>query len=140
MTRSGLEPKRQRLWRAMKFYLVGGMGIGVQLAGLVGFRSGIHLDYRLATALAVEMAVIHNFLWHEHVTWADRKGLRASHWATRFVKFNLSNGLLSIVGNLILMQALVGGLGMNYVVANGMTIAACSVVNFIVSDKFVFQV
>ena len=92
-----------------------------------------------ATVLAVEMAVIHNFLWHEHVTWADRKGL-GSHWATRFVKFNLSNGLLSIVGNVILMQALVSGAGMNYVVANVMTIAACSVVNFLVSDKFVFQV
>ena len=47
---------------------------------------------------------------------------------------------MSIVGNVILMQALVSGVGMNYVVANVMTIAACSVVNFVVSDKFVFQV
>jgi putative flippase GtrA len=130
---------RSSLWRALKFYAVGGIGIVVQLAALVCFRSGMHLDYRLATVLAVEMAVIHNFLWHEHVTWADRKGL-GSHWATRFLKFNLSNGLLSIVGNVILMQALVSGVGMNYVVANVMTIAACSVVNFVVSDKFVFQV
>jgi putative flippase GtrA len=128
------------LWRGTKFYAVGGIGIGVQLAALVWFRSALLLDYRLSTVLAVETAVIHNFLWHEHVTWADRKGLRASHWSTRFVKFNLSNGLLSIVGNLIVMQALVSGLGMNYVVANVMTIAACSALNFLISDKFVFHV
>jgi putative flippase GtrA len=137
---AGQEPRGRALRRGMKFYAVGGVGIGVQLAALVWFRSALLLGYRLSTVLAVETAVIHNFLWHEHVTWSDRKGLRASHWATRFVKFNLSNGLLSIVGNLMVMQALVSGLGMNYVVANGMTIAACSALNFLISDRFVFQV
>ena len=57
----------------------------------------------------------------------------------RLVKFNATNGLLSIAGNLVLMQALVGGLGMNYLVASVLTIALCSVVNFVVSDRFVFQ-
>jgi putative flippase GtrA len=55
------------------------------------------------------------------------------------VKFNSTNGLLSIAGNLVLMQALVGGLGMNYLVASVVTIGVCSVVNFVVSDRFVFQ-
>jgi putative flippase GtrA len=127
------------LWRGVKFYAVGGIGIGVQLVALVLLRAWLHFDYRLATVLAVETAVVHNFLWHEKVTWADRVGLRASHWLTRLVKFNATNGLLSIVGNLVLMQVLVGGLGMNYLVANVLTIAVCSVVNFVVSDRFVFQ-
>jgi dolichol-phosphate mannosyltransferase len=130
---------RQTLLRGVKFYAVGGIGIGVQLAALVFLRSLLRIDYRLATVLAVETAVIHNFLWHEKVTWADREGPRASHWLTRLVKFNATNGLLSIVGNLVLMQALVGGLGLNYLVANVLTIAVCSVVNFVVSDRFVFQ-
>jgi putative flippase GtrA len=130
---------RQTLWRGVKFYAVGGIGIGVQLVVLVFFRSFLHMDYRLATVLAVETAVIHNFLWHEKVTWADRAGPRASHWLTRLVKFNATNGFLSIVGNLVLLQVLVGGLGMNYLVANLLTIAVCSVVNFVVSDRFVFE-
>jgi len=139
MTNDTRSPARQTLWRGLKFYAVGGVGIGVQLAALVAFRSVAHLDYRAATVLAVEIAVIHNFFWHEHVTWADRETLRSSHWLPRFLKFNATNGLLSIVGNLVLMLALVGSLGMNYLAANILTIALCSVANFLVSDRFVFQ-
>jgi hypothetical protein len=40
-------------------------GVGVQLAVLAAMKSVQHLNYLLATALAVEAAVIHNFLWHE---------------------------------------------------------------------------
>ena len=50
------------------------MGIAVQLLMLVVLKAGLHLHYLVATALAVETAVIHNFLWHERFTWADRSG------------------------------------------------------------------
>ncbi len=122
--------------RWLKFNAVGGIGIVVQLVVLAVLKSGLKLDYLLATGLAVEAAVIHNFLWHERFTWADR--LTESSW-TRFVKFNLTTGLFSIVGNLVLMKALVGWAEVNYMVANGITIAACSLVNFVVSDRVVFS-
>ena len=63
--------------RWIKFNLVGGMGIVVQVLVLLVLKTGLHLHYLVATALAVEAAVIHNFLWHERFTWADRAG-RAS--------------------------------------------------------------
>ena len=75
----------------------------------------MHLNYLIATALAVETAVIHNFLWHERFTWADRAGAGF----TRFLKFNLTTGLFSIGGNLLLMKLLVGLGHMNYLLANG---------------------
>lgn len=128
---------RQTLLRGVKFYAVGGIGIGVQLAALVFFRSLLHPDYRAATVLAVEAAAMHNFLWHERFTWADRTSSAGAFG--RFAKFNVTNGLLSIAGNVVLMQALVGGMGMNYLLANVLTIAACSVANFLVGDRFVFE-
>jgi hypothetical protein len=68
-------------WRAaairwLKFNLVGGIGIAVQLLMLVVLKTGLHLDYLIATALAVETTVVHNFLWHERFTWADAGRLR----------------------------------------------------------------
>ena len=63
---------RQSLFRWLKFNAVGGIGIVVQLVALAVFRSWLKLDYLLATGLAVEIAVVHNFLWHERFTWADR--------------------------------------------------------------------
>jgi putative flippase GtrA len=121
--------------RWLKFNAVGGIGIGVQLVVLAVLKSGLRLDYLLATELAVEAAVIHNFLWHERFTWADR--MKESS-LVRFVKFNLTTGLFSILGNLILMRTLVGSGKMNFLVANIVTIAACSLVNFVVSDRVVF--
>jgi putative flippase GtrA len=126
--------RRSTATRWIKFNLVGGMGIAVQLLMLAGLKTGLHLNYLIATALAVETAVIHNFLWHERFTWADRAGTDF----TRFLKFNLTTGMFSIAGNLALMKLLAGFGHMNYLLANGITITACSVVNFVVSDGFVF--
>ena len=121
--------------RWLKFNAVGAGGIVVQLGMLAVLKSGVGLDYLLATGLAVEAAVIHNYLWHERFTWADRSSTNS--WM-RFAKFNVTTGMFSILGNVILMRALVGGAHMNYWVANILTIALCSFVNFVVSDRFVF--
>jgi putative flippase GtrA len=122
--------------RWLKFNAVGAGGILVQLAALTLLKSGLRVDYLTATALAVEAAVIHNFFWHERFTWADRT--TGSSWA-RFTKFNLTTGLFSIVGNVLVMKVLVGGAHLNYFVANILTIATCSILNFVVSDRFVFE-
>ena len=127
------------LLRWFKFNAVGGIGVGVQLVALTILAGQLELNYLVATALAVETAVIHNFLWHERWTWADRftQGRQGS-WR-RFAQFNLTTGTLSIVGNLLFMRFFVGSLGMHYLVANLLTIAVCSVLNFVVSDRLVFQ-
>ena len=61
MTRSGW---RSITMRWLKFNLVGGIGIAVQLLALVLLKAVLQVNYLVATALAVETAVIHNFLWH----------------------------------------------------------------------------
>ena len=122
--------------RWLKFNAVGAGGIAVQLAMLALLKSALHLDYLTATALAVEAAVVHNYFWHERFTWADRTS--GSSWA-RFAKFNLTTGLFSIVGNVLVMKVLVSGARLNYFVANILTIATCSIANFLVSDRFVFE-
>lgn len=128
-----------QIWRWLKFNLVGGIGIGVQLAALAVLRTGLHLDYLIATALAVEAAVIHNFLWHERFTWRDRPSSHARQSLARFARFNLTNGLVSVAGNLAIMRALVGGLRMNYLIANLAAVTVCSVANFLLSDHLVFR-
>jgi putative flippase GtrA len=130
---------RQSLFRWLKFNAVGGVGIVVQLTALSVFRSWLKLDYLLATGLAVEIAVIHNFLWHERYTWADRPAKRPGQSLLRLAKFNASNGAVSMVGNLGLMRLLVGEVRFNYVVSNLVAIVVCSLVNFLLSDRFVFD-
>jgi putative flippase GtrA len=130
---------RETALRWLKFNLVGGVGIAVQLAVLIGLKRGFHLNYLLATALAVEAAVVHNFLWHERYTWADRVQPSWRKSMPRLLRFNLTNGGVSIAGNLALMKVLVGRGHMNYLIANGIAIALCSLLNFAVSEEWVFE-
>ena len=130
------EKWRQTASRWLKFNLVGAIGIGVQLAVLAALKSGLHIHYLWATALAVEGAVIHNYLWHMRFTWVDRT---AGSEIRRFLTFNLTTGVFSITGNLILMKLLVGTAHFQYLAANMVTIAVCSIVNFLVNDRFVFK-
>ena len=127
------------LIRWCKFNLVGGIGIVVQFVALYLLKSVLHFDYLAATALAVEAAVVHNFVWHEQFTWADRVQPSWSRSLPRLLRFNLTNGAVSLIGNLALMKVMVGVGHMNYLAANGIAIALCSLANFLVSEEWVFE-
>jgi putative flippase GtrA len=123
------------LVRWLKFNAVGAFGIAVQLTVLTLLKSGLGLNYLLATALAVEATVLHNFVWHERFTWSDRPPQTS---LKRLVKFNLTTGGLSILGNVVAMKLLVEVVGVNYLPANLLSIAACSIANFFVADRAIF--
>jgi len=129
----------QILWRRwLIFNVVGAIGIGVQLATLMALTQGAGLHFLLATALAVETAVLHNFVWHERWTWSDRAARdRSGRWK-RLWRFHATNGALSMVGNVALMQVFVGLWAMNHTLANLVAIAVCSTLNFFASDHLVF--
>ena len=125
--------------RWIKFNLVGAIGILVQL-GMLGLLQGIlHVEYMIATALAVESAVLHNFVWHERFTWADRGSRRWRDTSVRCLRFNVTTGAVSLGGNLLLMRLLVGQVHLPALAANLVSIAGCSIVNFLVSDRWVFR-
>lgn len=121
-----------------RFQAVGAAGVVVQSAVLALLVCVARLDYLVATAMAVEAAVLHNFAWHRQWTWADRPGLEATRVWPMLLRFHLTTGALSITGNLVFMRLLVGEGGLHPMVANLVTIAACSLINFVVSDRVVF--
>ena len=134
---------KQLALRWLKFNFVGALGIVVQLASLTLLVSGLGVAYLPATAAAVETAILHNFIWHERFTWKDRttdaEHRRARDVAMRLVRFHAGNGVISLVGNLALMRLFVGAWHMKYLLANAITIAICSLLNFAASEWFVFR-
>ncbi len=119
----------------MRFNAVGATGVAVQTITLFALLRMTGLHYLAATAIAVEASVLNNFIWHRKWTWADR---RRSSVAALLLRFHLTSGAMSLAGNLILMWVLVGRVGLNATLANAATIAVCSIVNFALSDRFVF--
>ena len=124
--------------RWWKFNLVGAVGIGVQFAALFLLKSVLKFDYLLSTAIAVEAAVVHNFVWHEQFTWRDRVQPSWRGSLPRFLRFNLTVGAVSLLGNLGLMRVMVGAGRMNYLLASAIAVALCALANFLVSDQWVF--
>jgi putative flippase GtrA len=124
------------LIRLGKFNLVGAMGMVLQLAALTLFNRWMAGRYLYASAAAIEVALLHNFLWHWHYTWRDRRD--GATPICRFVRFHLSTGLISMLGNLALMQLLVHAAHLPLLVANLAAILCCSMANFYVGNKWAF--
>ncbi|MGH9589674.1 MAG: GtrA family protein [Terracidiphilus sp.] len=122
--------------RWLRFNVVGAMGMGVQLGALalLGRCDGGH--YLLASAAVVELAVLHNFVWHLRVTWPDRRA--GSAVLGQLTRFHLSNGMVSLLGNLGLMRLLVGNAHLPVLAANGIAVLCCSVVNFCLGHTWAF--
>jgi putative flippase GtrA len=122
--------------RAARFAWVGAGGFVVQAASLYALDAA-GLPYPVATALAVEAAILHNFLWHERWTWADRSapGGRLG----RLLRFNGSTALISIGGNVALMSLFVGRFHLPLLAANLLAVLTLSVLNFLSADRLVFS-
>jgi putative flippase GtrA len=123
--------------RWAKFNLVGAMGMVVQLATLALLSRYTPAHYLYASAAAVELALLHNFVWHLRYTWRDRRDGSA---LTQLIRFHLSNGLVSMLGNLLLMRILVHQVRIPLLASNLIAILCCSIVNFCLGNNWAFAV
>ena len=124
-------------WTA--FNLVGLIGVAVQLAVLALLVHVGGWNYVAATAVAVELAVLHNFAWHQRWTWKDRQAASPRDTVVRLIRFHALNGTVSLAGNLAITAALASWLHLEPVLANAIAIATGAVVNFAGSDRLVFR-
>ncbi len=124
----------------IKFNLVGVLGFALQTGVLfVLTHATPQVSYLLATATAVELAVLNNFVWHQRWTWRDRPSSTTKETLRRLVKFNFTSGLFSIIGNLVFMSIFIGRLGLPVGLANLASVAACSIVSFVLADRIAFE-
>ncbi len=123
-----------RWWR---YNLVGVMGMVLQLGALALLDQWAPERYLCASALALELALVHNFIWHLHFTWHDRRD--RTTLLAQLVRFQLSNGLVSMVGTLALMRILVQEAHLPLLVANAIAILCCAIGNFLLADNWAFN-
>ena len=126
--------------RLLRFNSVGAIGAVIQFSALWFFVSLLKMNYLVATLLAVEAAILHNFVWHVNWTWSDRKGPHSPFQiAGRLLRFHLGNGLVSLVSNLLLMRLLVGTLHLPIVPANLLSVLVTAAANYLIGEFFVFR-
>jgi len=117
------------------FATVGAAGFAIQAAAIVLLtRAG--WSYVEATAAGVELAVLHNFVWHERWTWRDRE--KAPSLLGRLGRYHLSTGVTSIGGNVLLTAMFVELTHLPPVAANAAAVALMSLAHFQIADRWVF--
>ncbi len=124
------------------------LGFGIQLGVLEMLLSMARWSLLPATIVAVQLAVVHNFVWHECWTWRDRTagrrplvpitGSPAKPLLARFARFNATTGLTSIGGNAVLMAFYVGVCSLPAIAANTLAVGTLGLFNFVMADRWVF--
>ena len=110
----------QRLGRFVRYSVIGASGAAVSMVLLWWLKGVGHLGTLAAGAIAIECAILHNFIWHEAWTFRDRKlhapGLR-ERWG-RLVRFHCVCGVGASL-QLALLWLLADGCHWHYLAANG---------------------
>jgi putative flippase GtrA len=125
--------------RWIKFNFVGAIGFAVQMACFSLLYGVCRIDKLWSTGLAVEIAVLHNFVWHEKFTWRHLPRGGNREVLARLFRFHLGNGLISIAGNVILVKVFADVFRISPYLGNVLAIAICALANFAASEWFVFR-
>ena len=137
------------LARWMGFTVVGTTGFAVQIAALAALTEFTGLHYLVATAIAVELAIVCNFALHERWTFRDRLappkplgegGLASARerW-TRLLRFNALTAVTSIAGSIAVTAVLVESASLSPLAANIASVIALGLVNFAGANALVFR-
>ena len=121
----------------VRFNAVGILGAAVQLAVLRVCTQSLGIQYVIATVVAVEIALLHNFAWHEMWTW---RNLPRQGWPTRLVRFQLRNGVISVASNAVLTFAFHEFMKLPVLAANLAAILITALLNFRTARFWVFRV
>jgi dolichol-phosphate mannosyltransferase len=115
--------------RFIRFGMVGGSGVVVNNALLLGLVEVLRLPAIPAAVIATECAIVSNFVLNDRWTFADVRRIGRRPWPRRFLSYNLLTlgGLVLGVGTLAVLH---GVAGIHYLVANLAGIALGTLWNY----------
>ncbi|MCF7824268.1 MAG: GtrA family protein [Candidatus Marinimicrobia bacterium] len=124
--------------RFIIFTFVGVSGIVVNSGILFLLKEYLHLPLSFASLLAIQVAILNNFVWNMRFTWADRemKGFEAVR--AGLLRFTLVSWVAGAL-NWIILLLLNHFTGLYYLLANLIAIFIASVLNYLLNDYWTFK-
>ena len=122
---------------AFKYYLVGGIGVLVNLGILYALKEYAGLWYLVSSAIAIYVSMTTNFLLNK--SWTFRDTMVKQSTLFMYIKFIG----ISIIGMLIQLgfnYILVNDMHMYYILAAFISIVIASGVNFVLNRKITFGI
>ncbi|HEX8207002.1 MAG TPA: GtrA family protein [Solirubrobacteraceae bacterium] len=126
-TRMNAGVRKPANWMELvRFAIVGASGYVVNLIVFTFLVHGMDAHYRLAALGAFVVAVANNFWWNRHWTFKAHHG-HAGHQSAKF----LTVSVVAFGFNLLVLEALIGGLEAPEVPAQALAIAAATPLSFL---------
>jgi putative flippase GtrA len=127
--------RRATVTRAALFGGAGVTGIGVNALALWALVAGVHAPYLVGAALATQVSTTWNWALTEKVVFP---GPKPRTTLRRYLSFSAVNNAALLL-RLPVLALLVSALGMHYLVANLLTLAAAFLVRFAASDRLIYR-
>jgi dolichol-phosphate mannosyltransferase len=128
-----------RMGRLSRFAAVGLLGSLVNLAVMAVLVHGLFdLSYVVASVVAAEVSILHNYLLHERFVFRDR-GDQRRRWPVRLGQQLLFNNIEAVI-RLPLLILLVEALTLNSVLAQAATLALSFSARFLFATRVVYPV
>ena len=119
------------------FNVVGLGGFVVQIAAIALLTRHFGWTAFAATAVALELAALQNFVAHSRWTWGDRPATGAREWLRRYWRYQGAK-TASLAANLAITATL-AHLGLAAEIANTTAVLVCAIPNYLLSERFVFS-
>tara|TARA_B100002051_G_C16249372_1_gene398855 strand:+ start:64 stop:492 length:429 start_codon:yes stop_codon:yes gene_type:complete len=123
--------------QTIKYFLVGGIGVGVNLGLLYGLTDFLGIWYILSQGIAIAVSITNNFFLHRY--WTFKNEIVEPKTLERYIKFFI----VSVVGMCIqlgLTFVLVENFGIYYLYAAVLSIIAASAFNYLLNRKWTFEI
>lgn len=130
--------KERETERFIKYLVVGGSGVLVNMGLLALITEVFGLFYLLSAAIAIEASILNNFLWNETWTFRDRRTSMPKSVISRIGKFNMVS-LLGLALNMGVLALFTEALGVYYLVSEIFGIMAATAFNFTVNKWWTWQ-
>jgi putative flippase GtrA len=119
------------------FNLVGFLGFLLQIGAIALLTRTYDWPPFAATALALELAALQNFVAHSRWTWADRPAKSLRGWMHRYWRYQAAK-TSSLAANLLITTLLVYA-GAPPEIANTVAVLICAIPNYLASEHLVFR-
>jgi putative flippase GtrA len=128
------------LFRGGKFMIVAWIGMLVNTGCLYLFKGVLGIRLIPASLMAIEIAIIHNFIWLRFWAWGDRgadNGRRP--FFKQLLLYNAATGTVDLAANVTILWVLAAVVGVHYLIANVMAQLLGPFIKFWLNEKIIFK-
>lgn len=127
------------LKRIFSFQFIGWIGTVLNLAVLWLCYDVLQWSLLVSGALAIEAAIIHNFVWYYFWTWSDRVEYTFRDFFHLLVKYNILTAAIDFIIRLSILWVLTEYFGIHYLISDIIGMFIAPIIKYITNDAYIFS-